>query len=142
MNISSNESVNQRAMVAHDFESTRAEYRTWQEWYEGETRPGCYDTENLNECRLTSLQNNISPTVMYNHGELTSLQVNIYKQHMYKTPRFESYLLQWIEELSHAVYDFPYRGENVAGYTHQVVLSLVKNRRTKKGVQSRAIQDM
>ena len=140
MNISSNESVNQRAMVAHDFESNRAEYRTWQEWYEGETRPGCYDTENLNECRLTFLQNNISPYVRYSNGELVSLHVNVYKQHIYKTPRFASSLLRWSEELSHAGYDVPYRGENVAGYTHQVILSLVKNRR--KCVQSRAIQDM
>ena len=30
LDVSSNESVNHRAMVAHDFESTRAEYRTWQ----------------------------------------------------------------------------------------------------------------
>ena len=85
LNVSSNESINQRAMVAHDFESTRSEYRTWQEWYEGETKPGCYDTENLHACRLTFRQHNINPTVKYNNGELTSLHVHTYKQHIYKT---------------------------------------------------------
>ena len=44
LNVSSNESVSTRAMVAHDCESTRTGYRTWQEWYRGETNPGCYDT--------------------------------------------------------------------------------------------------
>ena len=132
LNVSSNETVSTRAMVAHDFESTRSEYRTWQDWYRGQTKPGCYDTEDLHACRLAFLDDHISPSVRYSNGELVSLHVQLYKQHIYKTPRFSSSLLRWSEELAHAGFDVPYRGENVAGYTHQVILALIKNRRKKR----------
>ena len=131
LNVSSNETMSTRALVAHDFESTRSEYRTWQERYRGQTKPGCYDTEDLHACRLAFLDDNISPSVCYSNGELVSLHVQLYKQHIYKTPRLALSLLRWSEELAHAGFDVPYRGENVAGYTHQVILALIKNRRKK-----------
>ena len=46
----------QRA-VAREFQSTRAEYRKWKAWYEDSTQPGCYDTDDIAEARLTYLKN-------------------------------------------------------------------------------------
>ena len=57
--------------------------------------------------------------------------MQLYKQHIYKTPRFASSLLRWSEELGHAGFDVPYRGENIAGYTQQVIIALIKNRKKK-----------
>ena len=53
------------------------------------------------------------------------------KHHVYKKPAFANSLLRWSEELSHAGYDVPYRGEGISSYTHAVVLALIKNRRRK-----------
>ena len=69
--------------------------------------------------------------VSYRNGEMCSLHINIYKQHIYKQPRYAMSLQCWSEELAHLGFHAPYRGEGVASYTHQVVMALVKNKRKR-----------
>ena len=47
--------------IAQDFQSTRAEYRTWKEWYNDVTEPGHYDTDDLITARLAYLANTFPP---------------------------------------------------------------------------------
>ena len=117
--------------VAHEFQSTREEYRTWKEWYPGMTEAGHYDTEDIAEARLYYLSQNISPRVSYKSGTITALHVPLYKQHIYRKPQYANSLLRWSDELKHAGYDAPYKGEGLASFTHNVVLALVKNKRRK-----------
>ena len=88
--------------------------------------PGYFDTDDLVHARSTYLDNNIAPKVTWQAGEITALHVPLYKQHVYKKPAFANSLLRWSEELSHAGYDVPYRGEGISSYTHAVVLALIK----------------
>ena len=45
--------------VAHDFQSTRAEYRTWRPYTSSMKTPGCFDTYGISNARLCFLENNI-----------------------------------------------------------------------------------
>ena len=126
-----NNSITELQGIVQDFKSTRAEYRTWREWFPDTKETGYFDTEDLIYARSTYLDNNISPKVTWQAGEITALHVPLYKQHVYKKPAFANSLLRWSEELSHAGYDVPYRGEGISSYTHAVVLALIKNRRRK-----------
>ena len=47
--------------IAQDFQSTRAEYRTWKEWYNDVTDPGYYDTDDLTTARLAYLAKTFRP---------------------------------------------------------------------------------
>ena len=49
--------IQKQRAVAREFQSTRAEYRKWKAWYEDSTQPGCYDTDDIAEARLTYLKN-------------------------------------------------------------------------------------
>ena len=117
--------------VAHDFQSTRAEYRTWKPYTSSMKDPGCFDTDDIENVRLCFLENNISPKVSYSNGQIVALHVPLYKQHIYKTPMYASSLLRWSDELSRIGYHVPYLGEGIASFTHNVVLALVKNKRKK-----------
>ena len=121
----------QAQAIQQDYNSTRAEYRTWKEWYPDTKEPGYYDTDDIIRARLAYLENNISPKVTWQCGEIVALHVPIYRQHVYKKPAYANSLLRWSEELAHSGFDVPYRGEGVASYTHSVVLALIKNRRRK-----------
>ena len=70
--------------IAQDFQSTRAEYRTWKEWYNNVTEPGYYDTDDLTTARLVYLANNFFPKVTFQNGEVTALHIPLYRQHVYK----------------------------------------------------------
>ena len=107
--------------IAQDFQSTRAEYRTWKEWYNDVTEPGYYDTDDLITARLAYLAKNISPKVTWQNGEVAALHIPLYKQHVYKKPAFANSLLRWSEELTHAGFEAPYHGEGMASYTNTVV---------------------
>ena len=85
--------------VAHDFQSTRAEYRTWKPYTSSMKDPGCFDTDDIENVRLCFLENNISPKVSYSNGHIVALHVPLYKQHIYKTPMYASSLLLWSDEL-------------------------------------------
>ena len=122
-----NNSITELQGIVQDFKSTRAEYRTWREWFPDTKETGYFDTEDLIYARSTYLDNNISPKVTWQGGEITALHVPLYKQHVYKKPAFANSLLRWSEELSHAGYDVPYRGEGISSYTHAVVLALTKS---------------
>ena len=117
--------------VAHDFQSTRAEYRTWRPYTSCIKTPGCFDTDDISNARLCFLENNISPKVSYANGQIVALHIPLYKQHIYKTPMYASSLLRWSDELSRIGYHVPYHGEGIASYTHNVVMALVKNKRKK-----------
>ena len=117
--------------VARDFQSIRAEYRTWKLYTSSIKKAGYYDTDDIINARLCLLENNISPKVSYSNGQIVALHVPLYRQHIYKTPMYASSLLRWSEELSRSGYDVPYRGEGLASYTHNVVMSLVKNKRKR-----------
>ena len=61
--------------IAQDFQSTRAEYRTWKEWYNDVTDPGYYDTDDLTTARLAYLAKHISPKVTWQNGEVAALHI-------------------------------------------------------------------
>ena len=135
-------SVAEAQAIVQDFKSTRAEYRTWREWCPDIKEPGYFDTDDLIHARSTYLDNNIPPQKKLRGKPARSRldMCRLYKQHVYTKPAFANSLLRWSEELPHAGYDVPYRGEGISSYTHAVVLALIK-KSSQEGPARRPLPD-
>ena len=79
--------------IAHDFQSTRAEYRTWKPYTSSMKDPGCFDTDDIDHVRLCFLENN-SPKLSYSNGQIVALHIPLYKQHIHKTQMYSNSLLR------------------------------------------------
>ena len=75
--------VAQAQAILQDYNSMRAEYRAWKEWYPDSRKPGRYGTYYLIRARLIDLGNNLSPKAPWQRGEVVALHVQIYMQHVY-----------------------------------------------------------